>query len=60
MLNGFKNVAFFNNESLDINLDDFLESIQKSNYKNMRFSNENTVQKEIEILKEILKGDKNE
>lgn len=51
MLRDFSNVKYINNDSIDkINLSEFLESIEINEKKNLKFTLDNTVYKEIELI----------
>lgn len=54
MLHDFPNIKYINNDSsAKINLSDFLESIEVNEKKNLKFTLDNTVYKEIDIIKSL-------
>lgn len=55
VLEGFENVYFLNNNFPELNAADFFENIQKKVVKNQKFYMKNTCDKEIKLIKEVVK-----
>lgn len=56
MLDSYDNVFFFNNNKLNIDLNEILNYITpKQDFNKEKFSNKNTVRKEIEVIKKVIK-----
>lgn len=53
VFDGFINVAFISNEKTDINLQDVMSAIQPLKEKNKKYFFENTILKEVELIKSI-------
>lgn len=56
MLKGFENTFYVNNETLDINLEKVLSEVETLNQNNVHFSNENTVRKEVDLIRKIMEA----
>ena len=57
MLSSFENAFFVNNETLNIDLNVVVNYKLVNSEKNLKFADENTVYKEVELIKKVIKVD---